>query len=137
VSSSGYAVMGKALSMSSIRVLCLLSVVLYPASGMLPASAGPIGVTTLQPVARAERAYRRGAERLAQGDLHAAEAAFQEAAHHAPKAVPLLLGLATVALKHGDTTQAETYLRQALTVAPQSVAAQTAWGRYLSMQQRF
>lgn len=27
--------------------------------------------------------------------------------------------------------------RQALTVAPQRVEAQTAWGRFLSMQQRF
>jgi tetratricopeptide (TPR) repeat protein len=42
-----------------------------------------------------------------------------------------------VAIRQGNSKQTETYLQQALKVAPQSAEVHEAWGRYLHTQKRF
>src|SRR5262245_21457770 len=103
------------------RYLVCCRLLWYAVSGVSLTFAGPIGVVTPRAASSAEAAYRRGLESMNKGDLRDAEAAFKEAAQLEPKAVQPLLALADVVLKQGNAKQAETYLQQALTMAPQSV----------------
>ena len=84
-------------------------------------AASPLGVPTPPSPSAAEAAYRRGLESLGNHDLREAATAFKEAAQLAPEAPQPLLGLADIALTQGQPQQAETYLQQALTVAPQQL----------------
>ncbi len=81
--------------------------------------------------------YRTGVDKLTQGDLAAAETAFQESLKLEPKEIDAFLGLAEVELKKKNLPAAGDYIKKAVTQAPTSAEAQTAWGRYLYLQQDF
>lgn len=85
----------------------------------------------------AEDKLQEGYRALASKDMGAAEAAFKESSRLDPKAPAPILGLAEVAKLQGNAKGVESWLKQALKIAPQSADVHIAWGRYLSAMRNF
>jgi Tfp pilus assembly protein PilF len=79
----------------------------------------------------AEGEFESGIAALRQGNLAAAEAAFQASLKLDANAAGPHMGLAEVALKRGNQSLAQKHLQQAVALAPQSADVQTTWGAFL------
>jgi tetratricopeptide (TPR) repeat protein len=92
--------------------------------------------STLPP---SQLAYMSGVRSLKAGDFAGAESRFQEALTSESKDVRLLslFGLVAVELNKGQPQEAEKYLRQAQTTAPNEPAVYRAWGRYYAIEKKF
>jgi tetratricopeptide (TPR) repeat protein len=92
--------------------------------------------STLPP---SQLAYMSGVRSLNAGDFAGAESQFQEALTNGSKNVRLLslFGLVAVELNKGQPQEAEKYLRQAQTIAPDEPAVYRAWGRYYAIEKKF
>jgi len=84
-------------------------------------------------------AYMSGVRSLNAGDFAGAESQFQAALTSGSKDVRLLslFGLVAVELNKGQPQEAEKYLRQAQTTAPNDPAVYRAWGRYYAIEKKF
>lgn len=77
-----------------------------------------------------ETKLRAGHEALNKNELSKAATAFGEAHKLDPKSLSPLFGLAEVARLKKDGKGAESWLRKALSIAPDSAQVHQAWGRY-------
>ena len=107
-----------------------------------PASAFFVDIDTAPPLEKqkespAESHYQTGIQKLAQGDLKQAREAFQKSLKVNSKYVKSILGLAEIAFKEGEVRQAGQYLKDAMSLSPESGDIQTAWARYLYLEKRF
>jgi tetratricopeptide (TPR) repeat protein len=84
----------------------------------------------------AEMYYGSGLEALEKQDLKVAELAFARSAEQNVRFAAPLLGLAHTAMRRKDVSAAESWLRKALQVAPNSSEVQTSWARFLFSRQR-
>jgi tetratricopeptide (TPR) repeat protein len=86
-----------------------------------------------------QTAYTSGVRSLNSGDFSGAESRFQEALTSGSRNVRLLslFGLVAVELNKGQPQEAEKYLRQAQTTAPDEPAVYRAWGRYYAIEKKF
>jgi len=79
---------------------------------------------------RANAEFRRGVDATLKGKNAIARSHFLAALKLDQKFAPAMLGLADVALKEGNRSQAEKYLKQAESVAPRATEVHLGWGRF-------
>jgi len=98
--------------------------------GATPASSAPNDRSDAPAPTGAERT---GATLLRNNDIAGAEAAFKEALAASPNAVGPLLGLAEVAIRRNQPTQAREWLDRAQSIAPDSPLVRADIGRVYAM----
>ena len=82
------------------------------------------------PESPANTEFRKGVQAQLKGKNDQAKSHFQAAIKLDDKFTPALIGLADVAQREGDRSQAERYLKQAESVAPRAAEVYLAWGRF-------
>ena len=121
--------------------LLLLVVALYGTS----AQAIPIESITgkpptsaaLPPEAAANLEFRKGIDAGLKRKNNVAKSHFLAALKLDAKFTPAMIGLAYIAQKEGDRAQAEKYLIQAESAAPQAAEVHLAWGRFYVSTRQF
>ncbi|WP_186411019.1 tetratricopeptide repeat protein [Candidatus Propionivibrio aalborgensis] len=74
--------------------------------------------------------FRKGIEAQLKGKNDLAQSHYLAALKRDAKFAPALIGLADIALRQGNRSQAETYLKQADAAAPKAAEVHLAWGRF-------
>ena len=98
--------------------------------------AAPV-VADPSPETKANEEFRKGIEASLKGEIAVARSHFLAALRLDPKFAPAMIGLADIAQKQGDLTQADNYLKQAEAIAPQTAAVHIARGRFLLAARQF
>ena len=115
---------GVLFALAAIAGTSARAVPVKPADGKFPARSESI------PESPANAEFRKGVEAGLQGKNAIARAHFLAALKQNEKFAPALIGLADLAQKDGDRSQAEKYLKQAESVAPQAAEVYLGWGRF-------
>jgi tetratricopeptide (TPR) repeat protein len=127
-------------STCSARLL-LLVVALYGTSAQaLPIESRtgkPPTSAALPPEAAANIEFRKGIDAGLKRKNNVAKSHFLAALKLDAKFTPAMIGLADIAQKEGDRAQAEKYLIQAESAAPQAAEVHLAWGRFYVSTRQF
>jgi tetratricopeptide (TPR) repeat protein len=112
----------------------IFTVVLIATTGVLAGAVRSDAQINLLPpaaVTPGQKLFQAGIAALERNDLAAAESAFTESIKLDSGAAAPYMGLAQVAIRRGQPQTAETHIRKAVSLAPNSASIQTSWGAYL------